>query len=74
MPAPLPTVRRGVSGKRGARSKRSLIIERIAQAEFIGWPALAESWRRDLAAFDAAVRDARSALEMALRLGEGGRC
>ena len=32
------------------RSRLAAAENRLAQAEFIGWPALAESFRRDLAA------------------------
>ena len=53
MPAPLAADRKSRSGRRGQGRRRLLILDRIAQAEFIGWPALAESWRRELRALDA---------------------
>jgi hypothetical protein len=60
MPAPLSADRAGRTRRKLGGSKlRRRLLDRIAQAEFIGWPALAESWRRDLARFDARGADNR---------------
>ena len=42
--------------RRGMQHIRTAIKRMIWQAEFIGWPALAESFRRDVAALDAKRR------------------
>jgi len=49
--------------KRENRTRRR-ILDHIAQAEFIGWPALAESWRRELRRFDARARISPKALDV----------